>query len=59
MAENDKQGGSADSIRSKREHLEALLDEGVNETFPASDPVAVSFMADVLSQTSTNGQRWP
>jgi hypothetical protein len=32
---------SAASDRRERRHLDELLDEGLRETFPASDPVAV------------------
>lgn len=28
--------------RGAREHTEALLDEALNETFPASDPIAIT-----------------
>jgi len=28
----------------KKKHLEAALDEGLKESFPASDPVAISFI---------------
>jgi nicotinate phosphoribosyltransferase len=31
--------GVADAA--KRQHLDELLDEGLKETFPASDPVAI------------------
>ena len=30
-----------DDTRTTKEHQEDLLDEGVEETFPASDPVSV------------------
>lgn len=30
-----------DKQQSKKKHQEELLDEGVEETFPASDPVSV------------------
>ena len=30
-----------------REHQDRLLDEGIEETFPASDPVSVSRIKDV------------
>ncbi len=33
---------SPDTMR--RAHLDALLDEAVDESFPASDPIAISFM---------------
>jgi hypothetical protein len=29
-------------VTNEAEHLEELLDEALNETFPASDPVAIS-----------------
>jgi hypothetical protein len=29
--------------RSKAAHLDELLDEALEETFPASDPIAISF----------------
>jgi hypothetical protein len=29
-------------VTTEAEHLEELLDEALNETFPASDPVAIS-----------------
>ncbi len=32
-------------IRTKREHEEWLLDEALRETFPASDPIAVTVTA--------------
>ncbi len=38
--------GSQTNLAGKHEHVEALLDEGLNETFPASDPVAVSITDD-------------
>lgn len=50
MTEKDrKQGTTKDKPESKdekqaenkRKHQEELLDEGVEETFPASDPVSV------------------
>ena len=41
------------SFGSKREHVDALLDEGLNETFPASDPVAVSITDGSVTGTST------
>jgi hypothetical protein len=32
-----------DQVKDRRDpHLEAILDEGLEETFPASDPVSVS-----------------
>ncbi len=30
------------NLISAREHTEALLDEALNETFPASDPIAIT-----------------
>ena len=33
---------SAHGRRSPKEHQDHLLDEGIEETFPASDPVSVS-----------------
>ena len=50
-----KQGSSQKNLVSKREHVEALLDEGLNETFPASDPVAVSFTDDLARDKTTTG----
>jgi hypothetical protein len=39
---NRKQDAPKDEpSENKREHQEDLLDEGVEETFPASDPVSV------------------
>jgi hypothetical protein len=36
-------------------HLEGLLDEALDETFPASDPVAVCFAAN--SPTRSSGEK--
>jgi hypothetical protein len=33
---------SPDDGRAEREHLDALLDDALRNTFPASDPVAIS-----------------
>lgn len=52
-----KQGSPQENLASKREHAEALLDEGLNETFPASDPVAVSFTGDSAADTNTAAER--
>jgi hypothetical protein len=30
-----------DRLRAQRQHIEKLLDEALEETFPASDPVAL------------------
>ena len=35
-------GGSRKQKRIERQRLEAALEEGLEETFPASDPVAVT-----------------
>ena len=32
-----------DRAQAEIDHLDALLDEGLRATFPASDPVAISF----------------
>ena len=37
----DKNDRKDDNQTEKKEHQEELLDEGVEETFPASDPVSV------------------
>ena len=52
-----KQRSSQDNPARKREHVEALLDEGLNETFPASDPVAVNFTGDPAMDESTAAGR--
>jgi hypothetical protein len=33
----------------RRAHLDELLDEAIAETYPASDPVAISFDVDALA----------
>ena len=40
-AEQDRTGREDDKQTEKKKHQEELLDEGVEETFPASDPVSV------------------
>jgi hypothetical protein len=39
-----KEGGMSDSValRAERDHIEAALDAALAETFPASDPVAIT-----------------
>lgn len=49
--------GSQTNSASKHEHVEALLDEGLNETFPASDPVAVSITDDSGIDASIAAER--
>jgi hypothetical protein len=39
------------SEQSECEHLDALLDEALEETFPASDPVAIEVEKVELSQS--------
>jgi hypothetical protein len=34
------------------EHLERLLDHALEETFPASDPVAISSAAEALTEAA-------
>ena len=41
-ATEDRQTASSLGIKTEAEHLEELLDEALMETFPASDPVAIS-----------------
>jgi len=42
-------------LRVQREHEEWLLDEALRETFPASDPIAVTILAEprVVVQVSS------
>jgi hypothetical protein len=42
MANERKPSQAQARTRPNRQRLEALLDEGLAETFPASDPVAIS-----------------
>jgi len=35
------------------DHLEHLLDQALEETFPASDPVAVSSAAEALTEAAS------
>ena len=41
LGENEKPDQLAKKIRSAEDRQEALLDEGLEETFPSSDPVSV------------------
>ena len=44
-AEQDKKDRTDDKqAENKKKHQEDLLDEGVEETFPASDPVSVKII---------------
>jgi hypothetical protein len=38
----DSETTSSLGVTTEAEHLEELLDEALNETFPASDPVAIT-----------------
>lgn len=38
-------------IQAKDKHQEAALDEALKESFPASDPIAVSFPHAVVNET--------
>ena len=40
-AEQDKNDRKDEKLSENKKHQEDLLDEGVEETFPASDPVSV------------------
>jgi PAS domain S-box-containing protein len=42
------------SRRRKRAHLDALLDEALTETFPASDPVAIEFDNETVEDVVVN-----
>jgi hypothetical protein len=42
LATQDRETSSSLGVTSEAEHLEELLDEALNETFPASDPVAIT-----------------
>lgn len=37
-----KQGGAAPTTADKKAHAEDVLDEALDESFPASDPIAVT-----------------
>lgn len=41
LAEDEKPDQLKDKNAASEDHQEALIDEGVEETFPASDPVSV------------------
>ena len=43
MPNERKPAKAPDRAQAEIDHLDALLDEGLRETFPASDPVAISF----------------
>jgi hypothetical protein len=43
MGMSSTDGGEVEEVR--RKHLEMLLDEALEESFPASDPPAVDFEA--------------
>ncbi len=56
--ERETHGGERETHGGEREkhggdHLEELLDEGLAETFPASDPVSIA--ADTSSPAPTTG----
>ena len=43
MSNERKPARAANNVQAELDHLEALLDEGLRQTFPASDPVAINF----------------
>ena len=47
-----KSGTSASTAKSRAAHLDRLLDEALEETFPASDPIAISIEKSDDSPTS-------
>jgi hypothetical protein len=56
MMQEDQQCGT-NSVRSEHKHMEDLLDEGLEQTFPASDPVAVYFEACTRLRAATSSDR--
>ena len=52
MSNEEKPAQAANRVQAELDHLEALLDEGLRQTFPASDPVAISFRTKPRSDAS-------
>lgn len=55
MRENQQR--KIDRARPERRHMDDLLDEGLEQTFPASDPVAVHFEECARPQAATPSER--
>lgn len=59
MVQSGNISGSGNAARRSRAHIEDLLDEALNETFPASDPVAIVFEEVELAASRSPDEHAP
>jgi nicotinate phosphoribosyltransferase len=62
IARSRKPKSTSKQSAKEKEHLDELLDEGLKETFPASDPLAILEPVHVLPQNENsrkNRLQWP